>query len=145
MASPASRAASCSPSCERRGWSSEAVKFVSGYNLTKAAGVSGIYFYSEAEVLETNADDFLPIALRDGLLVVGSCPNGDPVAVDVRDRLRVAGYVGHETMWQAASVHEVFAVVAPGIEALAAELLDTVPGAVPLDYYEAVDRGSQSA
>ena len=51
------------------------------YGFLKKAGVSAIYFYSETGVLETNADDSLPIALRDGLLVVGSCPNGDPVAL----------------------------------------------------------------
>jgi hypothetical protein len=108
--------------------------YLAGYVLKKASGVSAIDFYSQDGWLGANGDDFVPIALRDGLLIVGGCPNGDPVAVDVREQLGAAGYIGHETMWQAGSVREVFKVLAPGLGALAAD-------AMPLDYYEATQRG----
>jgi hypothetical protein len=108
--------------------------YLAGYVLKKASGVSAIDFYSQDGWLGANGDDFVPIAIRDGLLIVGGCPNGDPVAVDVREQLGAAGYIGHETMWQAGSVREVFKVLAPGLGALAAD-------AMPLDYYEATQRG----
>ncbi|MEQ8785450.1 MAG: hypothetical protein RIC55_04095 [Pirellulaceae bacterium] len=99
--------------------------------------MSAIDFYGEKGWLGANAEDFLPIAIRDGLLIVGGCANGDPVAVDVREQLGAAGYIGHETVWQATSVRDVFAVLAPGLGALAAGLDED---AMPLDYYEAIQR-----
>ncbi len=120
-----------------KGLSSQAVAYISGYILQKGAGVSAIDFYGQSEVLKVQADDYLPIALRDGLLVVGSCPNGDPVAVDVRDRLGAAGYIGHEETWQVANVREVFRVLSPSLGRLA-EGLDQ--DRMPLDYYEAVSQ-----
>jgi hypothetical protein len=125
-----------------RGVSEAAIAYLAGYVLEKSAGVGAIDFYAEDGWLGANAEDFVPIAVRDGLLIVGSCPNGDPVAVDVRDQLGAAGYIGHETMWQAGSVREVFAVLAPGLGALAAGLRD---GTMPLDYYVATRRGSLAA
>lgn len=104
--------------------------------------MSAIDFYAEDGWLGANAEDFVPIAIRDGLLIVGTCPNGDPVAVDVREQLGSAGYIGHETMWQAGNVRDVFAVLAPGLGALAAGLDED---AFPLDYYEATQRGGPDA
>ena len=121
-----------------RGVSEPAIEYLAGYVLQTASGVSAIDLYSQDGWLGANAEGFVPIALRDGLLIVGGCPNGDPVAVDVREQLGAAGYIGHETMWQAGIVREVFAMLAPGLGALAAGL-DS--GAMPLDYSEATQRG----
>ena len=120
-----------------KGVSETAIEYMAGYVLTKASGVSAIDFYSQDGWLDVNAEVGVPIAIRDGLLVVGSCPNGDPVAVDLLEQLGAAGYIGHETMWQEGSVREVFAVLAPGLGALAAGLDDA---RLPLDYYEATQR-----
>jgi hypothetical protein len=111
---------------------------LSGYVLEKSAAVSAIDFYAEDGCLGANAADFIPIAIRDGLLVIGSCPNGDPVVVDVREHLGAGGYIDHETMWQAGSVREVFKVLAPGLGALAAGLAE---GTMPRDYHQATERG----
>jgi hypothetical protein len=121
----------------KKGLSEEAVDYISAYVLKKASGVSAIDFYSESGWLGANADDSVPIAIRDGLLIVGSCPNGDPVAVDVREVLGAAGYIGHETMWQEANVRKAFIVLAPALGELAQGLRDK---SMPLDYYEAVAR-----
>lgn len=117
-----------------KGVSEPAIDYLTGYVLKKPASISAIDFYPEDGWLGANADDFVPIAIRDGLLIVGTCGNGDPVAVDVREQMGAAGYIGHETMWQAGSVREVFKVLAPGLGALAAGLEEK---ALPLDYYEA--------
>ena len=121
-----------------KGVSEPAIEYLAGYVLKKASGVSAIDFYSQDGWMGANAADFVPIAIRDGLLIVGGCPNGDPVAVDVREQLGAAGYIGHETMWQAGSVREVFRVLAPGLGALAAGL---DADEMPLDYYEATQQG----
>jgi hypothetical protein len=117
-----------------KGLSEEAIELLTGYVLKKSAYVGPIDFYSENGWLGANAEDYVPIALRDGLLIVGSCPNGDPVAVDVREQVGLAGYIGHETMWQSSSVREVFIGLAPSLGQLAAGLDE---GRMPLDYYEA--------
>ena len=121
-----------------KGVSEPAIEYLTGYVLKKSTGVNAIGFYDQDGWLGANADDFVPIAIRDGLLIVGTCPNGDPVALDVREQLGAAGYIGHETMWQAGSVREVFAVLAHGLGALAAGLHEDE---MPLDYYEATQRG----
>lgn len=117
--------------------SAAAVAFASAYLPEKMCGVNAIRFYGQADVAGVNAADGIPVCLRDGLLIVGTCPNGDPVAVDVRDRLGEAGYVGHETMWQAADVRDRFVVLTASPGELVEGLRD---GRLPLDYYEAVGR-----
>ncbi len=124
------------------GLSEQAVAVVSRYVLGKAGGVRALNFYSEKEILGANDKDFVPIAIRDGLLIVGGCPNGDPVAIDVREHLGAAGYICHETMWHVASVREVFFPFAASLDELAAILTDDDP---PYDYYHARDRyGNQT-
>src|SRR5579883_1957531 len=68
------------------GVSEPAVKMVGACVLKKSAYVGPVDFYSEKGILGVNGADNIPIALRDGLLIVGGCPNGDPVAVDVRQQ-----------------------------------------------------------
>jgi hypothetical protein len=121
-----------------KGVTEPAIEYLTGYVLKKSGGVRAIDFYSEAGWLGANAAGFVPIAIRDGLLIVGDCPNGDLVAVDVRDQLGAAGYISHEAMWQATNVREVFKVLASGLGALAAGLDE---GAIPQDYYEAKSEG----
>lgn len=125
------------PFLRDKGVSETAIEHLAAYVLKKSANVDAIDFYSQDGWLGANAEDFVPIAVRDGLLIVGGCPNGDPVAVDVRDQIGEAGYIDHESMWQATSVREVFKVLAPGLGALAAGL---AAGTMPLDYYEAIEK-----
>ena len=117
--------------------SDEAVAFLTGYAVEKSAFIGPVDFYAEDGWIGANSPDYIPIALRDGLLIVGTCPNGDPVAVDVRDKLGEAGYIGHEKMWKVSNVREAFAVIAPGLGALAYGLDQDQ---VPVDYYEAISK-----
>ena len=120
-----------------KGLTERAINYIAEFVLKKGTRVSAIEFYAEDGLLGANAEGYVPIAIRDGLLIVGSCPNGDPVAVDVRERVGAAGYIGHETMWQSANVREAFIVVAPSLGRLA-QGLDA--HRLPLDYYEARER-----
>jgi hypothetical protein len=120
-----------------KGVSDEAIDYLASYALKKSAGVGAVDFYAEDGWLGANSEDFVPIAIRDGLLIVGTCVNGDPVAVDVRQQIGATGYIGHETMWQSASVREVFVVLAPSLGEFALGLDEE---RLPPDYYEAKNR-----
>jgi len=114
------------------------VDFLKPYLLRESIEIGGVEIYGEPEILETNAPDFLPIALRDGFLVIGTCLDGDPVVIDLRDRLGEVGYLDHETMWQKSSVREVYQSVAssPGVLVTGLE-----SQALPIDYQEAKTKG----
>jgi hypothetical protein len=114
--------------------SPKAITVITGCVLKKSAVIGPIDFYSEKGILEVNGEEAIPVALRDGLLIVGSCPNGDPVAVDVREQIGAVGYIDHENMWQEANVRSAFLVVAPSLGKLA-EGLDAEQ--LPVDYFEA--------
>jgi hypothetical protein len=119
------------------GLSEQAITIVCSYVLSQSNEVGAIDFYSEKGILGVNGEDGIPIAIRDGLLIVGGCLNGDSVAIDVRERLGVTGYIGHETMWQVSNVREKFIPVAASLNELATVL---TAGDPPLDYYQARDR-----
>ena len=111
------------------------------YILEDSIIVGAVAIFREEGWLAENADGYIPIALRDGLLIVGGCPNGDPVAVDVRDRLGDTGFISHETMWQQASVRDVFIAVAAGLGEFVAGL---DAGVLPEDYDEAKHRAGRA-
>lgn len=114
-----------------KGVTEPAVEHLAGYLLGRPAEVRAVTFFTRRELLDASPQDWRPNVREDGLLVVGSCPNGDYVAVDVRDALGAAGYFSHETGWQG---RQGFVVVAPGLGALAAGL---AAGRLPVDYHEA--------
>jgi hypothetical protein len=113
--------------------------YLAGYFLRRSFRIGAVVFYNRRELLAANAEHVLPLVGRDGLLVVGECPNGDMVAVDVRDRLGAAGYICHERTSWVASARDIFAVLAPGLGALAAGL---AAGSLPDDYPSAVAAGA---
>jgi hypothetical protein len=115
----------------------QSIEYLSGYVLTSYCGVSSVFLFAQEVWIEYNSAGMIPIALRDGLLIVGSCTNGDPIAVDVRENLGDAGYIGHESMWQVKNVREKFHVLAPGLGALVVGL---DAGVMPQDYYEAISK-----
>src|SRR6516165_1913047 len=47
--------------------------------------------YTEGEILKESREE--PRYLRAGLLVIGSCINGDPVALDLRKRIGAVGCI----------------------------------------------------
>jgi hypothetical protein len=90
------------------------------------------------EILKESREE--PRYLRAGLLVIGSCLNGDPVALDLRKRVGAVGYVSHDTVWgdEGARARRYFAVVAPSLAEFARLAVDR---RLPVDYF-AARRGS---
>lgn len=56
-------------------------------------------FDTRADIREMNDKDLCGVAnLEHGLLFIGACPNGDPIAVDIADDPGSMWYVSHEEM-----------------------------------------------
>ncbi len=70
---------------------------------------------------------------REGLLVVGSCPNGDPVVVNYRDAKLPVYYLSHEEM-HSKPLLQIMRKVSDSIEAYEMALSDEKSG-IPLDYW----------
>jgi hypothetical protein len=90
--------------------------------------------FTEGEIMAENRGE--PRCLRAGLLVIGSCINGDPVALDLRKRIGAVGYVSHENVWgdEGARVRKFFVAVAPSLAEFARLAADRE---LPVDYYAA--------
>ncbi len=73
-----------------------------------------------------------PIAL--GFLIIGSCPNGDPVIVNTRDPKLPVFYLSHETLFDQ-PLHETMAKVSDSITEFDEALLSETSN-IPLDYWQ---------
>src|SRR5262245_55129936 len=67
------------------GLSATAIDVVVQHTLKGELEVGSMTFYSEKGVTSVNSAGAIPLAIQDGLLIVGTCCNGDPVAMGVRD------------------------------------------------------------
>jgi hypothetical protein len=76
--------------------------------LRNNVGIGAVSFYSEKDIMSVNSEEGVPIALKAGLLIVGSGPNGDPVAIDVRDQTGSVGFISAGKMWSAEDIRKVF-------------------------------------
>jgi hypothetical protein len=94
--------------------------------------------FSEDEILKESLEE--PRYLRAGLLVIGSCINGDPVALDLRKRIGAVGYISHDMVWgdEGARIRRYFAIVTPSLAEFARLAVDR---RLPVDYFSA-RRGS---
>src|SRR5262249_29099345 len=97
--------------------------------------------YTLDDIVEMTDKDPYGINPRgNGFIVVGGCPNGDPIAVDVADEPGSVWYICHETM-SAGPVRRASIRVAKDLT----EMLDGMAGGeFPYDYFEAKDRERQS-
>jgi hypothetical protein len=46
----------------------------------------------------TDGDPYGISPVKHGFMIIGGCPNGDPVAIDIRDNIGSVWYIGHESM-----------------------------------------------
>jgi hypothetical protein len=94
-------------------------------------------FYSESQIREEA--DRSPRYLSAGLLAVGTCQNGDPIALDIRKNIGAIGFISHDIVWEdeEAPIRRNFVSVAPSLAEFARRARD---GAVPIDYWEAKGR-----
>ena len=72
---------------------------------------------------------------RDGFLVVGSCPNGDPVLVGFRDPKLPVYYLSHEEL-HCKPLQQIMRKVSDSI-ATYDKALSNEKSAIPLDYWDA--------
>lgn len=73
--------------------------------------------------------------IDEGFLVIGSCPNGDPVAVSFRDPQLPVFYISHEEM-HSKPLSAVIRKVSDSIDDYDEALSDANSG-IPLDYWDA--------
>jgi hypothetical protein len=71
--------------------------------------------------------------IDEGFLIIGSCPNGDPVAVDFRDPQLPVFYISHEQM-HGNPLAKVIRKVSNSIDEYDEALSDENSG-IPLDYW----------
>jgi len=112
------------------------VKQFSAGVLNKSKYARSVMIYSGDDIESVNSKGAIPIALRNGLLIVGSGPGGDPAVVDLQEHVGSAGYLCHETMWQASNVRAEYVRLA---ESLAELVVGIHQGTMPLDYFDAKD------
>lgn len=90
--------------------------------------------FPESELIEYN--DFHPEALENGLLLIGTCANGDFVALDCHEKS--VGYLPHELIDDSFAWREHFEVVSESIGRFLSESNESEV-LLPEDYYEAVE------
>jgi hypothetical protein len=97
--------------------------------------------YTLDDIVEmTDKDPFGINPRRNGFIIVGGCPNGDPIAIDVAKEPGSVWFICHETM-SAGPVREASIRVAKDLT----EMLEGMAsGEVPCDYFEAKDRERSS-
>lgn len=105
-------------------------------SLKKTVGVSAIRLHSEADIISVNGSEGVPIALKGGFLILGTCPNGDPVVIDIAGTTGSVGYLCAETMWSSKDLRTAFVQVAPS---LAAFIRGLSQDNLPADYFEATE------
>jgi len=73
---------------------SQLIRFLSHYSPKEELWAGASSLFTEGHIMKFN-DDF-PSELESGLLIVGSAPNGDWIAVDVLEGQGETGYISHE-------------------------------------------------
>jgi hypothetical protein len=97
--------------------------------------------YTLDDIVEmTDKDPYGVFARANGLIVVGGCPNGDPIAIDLADEPGSVWYICHETM-SARPVREVSIRVASDLTEMQNGM---ARGGFPYDYFDARDRARPS-
>ena len=90
--------------------------------------------YTLADIVEmTDTDPYGISARGSGFILVGGCPNGDPIAIDVTDAPGTVWYICHEKM-HGRPVREVSVRVAADLVGLFEGMAERN---FPFDYFEA--------
>jgi hypothetical protein len=92
--------------------------------------------FGEDQIVRWNND--FPQALQRALLIVGSAPNGDHIAVDLRDG--ATGYISHEDAWHG-DPRRYFIPVSESLGIYLRDINNEEAG-LPDDYWAAKSRGA---
>lgn len=85
------------------------------------------------EMNDLCGEQFNPI--KEKLLIVGACINGDPVAVDITTV--EIGFISHDELYKVNKARDVFCVVASSLGDFCRRGI--LENALPVDYYAAVE------
>jgi hypothetical protein len=97
--------------------------------------------YTLADIVEMTDTNPFGFSARDsGFVVVGACPNGDPIAIDVAYEPGSVWYICHETM-HGKPVREVAVRVAADLSGMFEGMEE---GNLPFDYFDAKNQESKS-
>jgi hypothetical protein len=93
--------------------------------------------YTLADIVGMTDEDLYGISpSAHGFVIIGGCPNGDPIAIDVANEPGSVWYIDHETMSER-PVREIAIRVAGD----ATEMIEGLAeGKSPIDYYDAANR-----
>ena len=108
--------------------------FAAGW-AAESDGMIGTGYPLTADAIMATAHDE-PRWLRHGFLLIGSCGNGDPVAIDVRDQGAIC-FLSHEVLWpdDEADPREWSVIVAAGLGDFVKLAWDL--DACPIDFWDA--------
>lgn len=90
----------------------------------------------DAIVHLTDKDPYGIAPLANGFVLIGGCPNGDPIALDVASKPGSVWYISHE-MISDAPLREVSICVAEDLEIMFERMAE---GKFPWDYFDAKER-----
>jgi hypothetical protein len=102
------------------------------------AGAGAIF--EENSIVRWN-DDF-PEAMRTGLLIIGSAPNGDHIVLDFAESSGAVGYLSHEQDLSICAPRNFFTPVARSIGEFLVKINDEGQ-ALPEDYFDAVEKAKK--
>ena len=109
-----------------------------GVPLRRKGRVQDRWEFFSAMDIQKEVEEF-PRYLKSGLLALGTCLNGDPIALDLRKQVGAVGYISHEEVWgdDEARIRKHFVLVASSLAEFARGVCDR---SLPIDYYEAKSR-----
>jgi hypothetical protein len=87
------------------------------YRVDPAEDFADLRFNTESDIMVENRAT--PMALRDGLLIIGSLPNGDRIALDVREGVGAVGFIEHGGMWHSEDLRDNYIQVAASVDDMA--------------------------
>ena len=123
------------------GVSAEMVGFLSKYSFSSFVQFGCASFSCPNEIRSINTET--QILIQNGLLIVGSGLNGDPIVVDSIDGY--VGYVSHDVLWEGEEfeIVDIFAKMNETIGSFFKNALCNPE--FPVDFYEARESGEERA
>jgi hypothetical protein len=113
-------------------------QFAAGTPLRRRSRVRDRWeFFTEKDIQKEAAE--FPRYLKSGVLAIGTCVNGDPIALDLRKTVGAIGYISHDSVWEddEIPIRKCFVVVALSLAEFACAVRD---GSMAIDYYDAKSR-----
>jgi len=118
------------------------VSFFNKYAFTSFAEFGRVSFSSPNEIKNENTVEENQSLIANGLLIIGSGANGDPVVLDTQDGK--VGFISHDILWEeeGCDPREIFAKMDETIGSFYRQAVNNPE--FPVDYYQALDNGKSA-